>query len=89
MCQKTMPPFLHIHGTADKLVPYPQSVDFDKELRGAGVTSTLITVDAGGHGNFGRANEAIQKLVAGFLGKNLREAKGFEEKPQTLKAGGD
>ena len=46
------PPFLIIHGTADPLVPYSDSVALDAALREAGVPSTLITVEGGGHGDF-------------------------------------
>jgi acetyl esterase/lipase len=43
------PPFLHIHGTSDKLVPYQQAIDFDKALDAAGVSSTLLTGEGGPH----------------------------------------
>ena len=37
------PPFLHIHGTADPLVPYAQAQEFDAALKKAGISSTLLT----------------------------------------------
>jgi acetyl esterase/lipase len=43
------PPFLHIHGTSDKLVPYQQAINFDKALDSAGVSSTLLTGEGGNH----------------------------------------
>ncbi|HVJ67436.1 MAG TPA: alpha/beta hydrolase [Caulifigura sp.] len=43
------PPFLHIHGTKDQLVPYAQAIDFDKALDAAGVSSTLLTGEGGNH----------------------------------------
>jgi dipeptidyl aminopeptidase/acylaminoacyl peptidase len=43
------PPFLHIHGTKDTLVPYQQAIDFDKALDAAGVSSTLLTGEGGPH----------------------------------------
>jgi len=43
------PPFLHIHGTKDPLVPYVQAVEFDKALDAAGVSSTLLTGEGGNH----------------------------------------
>ena len=46
------PPFLIIHGTADPLVPYSDSVALDAALREAGVPSTLMTIEGGGHGDF-------------------------------------
>lgn len=44
-----LPPFLLIHGTADKSVPYQQSVNFQKRLREAGVACELITVEGAPH----------------------------------------
>ena len=43
------PPFLHIHGTKDPLVPYAQAIAFDKTLDAAGVSSTLLTGEGGNH----------------------------------------
>ena len=39
-----------IHGTRDMTVPFHQSVIFHAALKKAGVESTLITVNDGGHG---------------------------------------
>jgi acetyl esterase/lipase len=43
-------PHLIIHGTRDMTVPFHQSVIFHAALKKAGVESTLITVNDGGHG---------------------------------------
>lgn len=43
------PPFLHIHGTKDPLVPYQQAIEFDKALDAVGVSSTLLTGEGGNH----------------------------------------
>jgi len=43
------PPFLHIHGTKDPLVPYAQAVAFDKALDAVGVSSALLTGEDGNH----------------------------------------
>jgi alpha-L-fucosidase 2 len=48
-----LPPFLLIHGTADTLVPYDQSVRMLERLKAAGVNAELVTVDRGGHGLHG------------------------------------
>lgn len=40
---KDDPPFLHIHGSADNIVPYAQAEEFDAALDKAGVSSTLLT----------------------------------------------
>ncbi|HWA87149.1 MAG TPA: alpha/beta hydrolase [Opitutus sp.] len=45
-----LPPFLLLHGTADKSVPYAQSLAFQKRLRAAGVTCDLITIPGAPHG---------------------------------------
>jgi len=48
--QKDMPPILLIHGTADELVAYDQSVRMLAKLHEAGVASELYTVKDGKHG---------------------------------------
>src|SRR5580658_2563471 len=44
------PPFLLIHGTADPVVPYTQSVDFCASLKKSSASCDLITVEGAGHG---------------------------------------
>ena len=75
-------PFMHIHGTNDQLVPYNQSVIFNKKLLQAGCESVLITVKEGGHGGF--KNEKIKILTNKFFDKHLRNSN-FEIKEQTIK----
>ncbi len=48
--RKGLPPMLSIHGDADPLVPYEQSVRLTKELKAAGDQAELITVPGGKHG---------------------------------------
>ena len=43
------PPFLHIHGAADTLVPLSQAEEFDAALDKAGVSSTLLTGEGAPH----------------------------------------
>jgi len=43
------PPFLHVHGTKDPLVPIAQSLEFSAALKKKGVSSTMITGKDGGH----------------------------------------
>jgi len=82
-------PILNVHGTSDKLVPYPQSVDFNTKLNATGVSSTLITIKGGGHGNFGEATSKVEELVSKFLEKHLKETGDTPEiKSQTLKSSG-
>ena len=47
---KDDPPFLLIHGDADKTVPYKNSEVLEQALRKVGVTVKLVTVPGGGHG---------------------------------------
>jgi alpha-L-fucosidase 2 len=44
------PPFLLIHGTADPIVPFGQSVELCSALRKTGATCQLYGVDGAGHG---------------------------------------
>lgn len=77
-------PFLIVHGTADDLVPYPQSVDFEKKLEAAGVSVTLLTVEGGGHGKgFG---PSVDAAVEAFLAKQLLGEE-RELKDSTVNAG--
>jgi len=48
--RKGLPPILSLHGDADPTVPYAQSVNLIKALKGAGGDAELITVPAGRHG---------------------------------------
>jgi len=62
-------PFLILHGTEGPLVPYDQSVQFDRALRAAGVESLLVTIEGGGHGGFGSPEPA--ERVRAFLDRHL------------------
>jgi acetyl esterase/lipase len=66
------PPVLTVHGTDDRTVPYDQGVRIDAALRRAGVPSTLVTIEGGGHGDFGAA--ADERLAAFFAQVLLGEA---------------
>jgi len=61
------PPFLIIAGNKDPFVPYQQSVALDAALRKAGVPVLFQTVDGGGHGDFGRADPAVEERLQLFL----------------------
>ncbi len=76
-------PALIVHGTKDALVPYPQSVNLDKLLDEAGVSSTLITIEDGEHGK-GFPPE-IDEIIRTFLDCRLRGAT-EDVHEQTLKA---
>ena len=62
-------PMILVHGTDDKLVPYPQSVEFSRELRREGVQVALITMEGAGHGF--RSDQLVTRVSA-FLGVHLR-----------------
>lgn len=84
---KDDPPFLNIHGDADPVVPYHQSEKLHEALKQAGVSSTLITVEGGGHGQ-GFPPE-ISEIVAQFLRHHLRGAAGeFSDKKVPANEGG-
>ncbi len=58
-------PFLTVHGTNDRLVPYKQGSAFDQKLDKVQVPSILLTVEGGGHGKgFGLS---VQTAVTAFL----------------------
>lgn len=61
---KDDPPFVHIHGTKDTLVPYEQAQEFDAALDKAGVSSTLLSGEGGPHVFF--SLDLITKLRAFF-----------------------
>jgi acetyl esterase/lipase len=44
------PPFLFIHGDADKTVPFAQSTSMQRALANAGVAARLIRIEGGDHG---------------------------------------
>lgn len=71
---KDDPPFLSIHGDADPVVPYAQSVALHSALKSAGVASTLVTVKGGGHGQ-GFPPE-VRGIVTRFLKHHLRGESG-------------
>jgi acetyl esterase/lipase len=64
------PPFLMIHGTEDRTVPYAQSEKLHAALLKAGVSSILLKVEGGGHGGF--RNPEIERRVRAFFDKHLR-----------------
>lgn len=68
---KNSPPTFIVHGNADPIVPYQQSVDLYKKLQDLGVKTQFITVEAGLHGKFDKEknneiNAAILEFIAGL-----------------------
>lgn len=62
------PPFLHIHGTKDTLVPYAQVEEFDVALEKTGVSSTVLTGRDGPHVF---ASEDLFRKLRVFLDQRL------------------
>jgi acetyl esterase/lipase len=67
---KDCPPFLIVHGTRDRLVPFEQATTFCAALKAAGVDATLITVEGGGHDGPGKPE--FRPAVLAFFEKHLR-----------------
>jgi acetyl esterase/lipase len=65
---KDDPPFLVVHGTDDKTVPYDQAVRFHAAQKQAGINTTFITMQDGGHGIGG---PEITNRVRIFFDKHL------------------
>ena len=66
----TSPPVFIVHGTADPIVPYIQSVKLKEKLDDAGVYNEFITVEGGLHGKFEKErNSEINKAMISFLKK--------------------
>ena len=65
-----LPPIITLHGTDDHAVPYEHGVRLHEALDQANVSNLLITVPAGGHGGWSRAdNLRAQMAVFTFLRK--------------------
>jgi acetyl esterase/lipase len=61
-----IPPIISIHGDADPVVPYENSVRLHHALTVAGVPNELVTIKGGGHGEFKEAEleDAYEKIRA-------------------------
>lgn len=68
---KTTVPFLVIHGNADTVVPYCQSVNFSEELKSQGKLTDFITVPEGQHGPV-TFNEDTFKKMTDFFKKEAK-----------------
>ncbi len=77
------PPFLHIHGTKDPLVPYAQVLEFDAQLKKAHVPSTVLTGTDAGHVFF--SGELVQDLRTFFARHLLDGTKDVTEGPVATK----
>ncbi|MFB6152182.1 MAG: alpha/beta hydrolase fold domain-containing protein [Haloarculaceae archaeon] len=66
----TEPPFLVVHGSADRVVPREQSDLLVSALADADVPVTYHVVAGGGHGGFD--DPGVPALVDGFLDRHVR-----------------
>jgi acetyl esterase/lipase len=66
------PPALLIHGDADDLVPYAQSVAMETALRAAGTTTRLVTVPGGKHGADFGAGGPLPRAWPNYYGETVR-----------------
>lgn len=70
-----MPPFLLVHGTADTVVPYQQSVKLCRRMQDVGAACDLVTVEGARHGFrswvAGPAREAYTRLMTEWLRDKL------------------
>lgn len=65
---KNSPPVFIVHGNADPVVPYQQSVDLKNKLDEFGIKNKFITVEGGQHGKFPtEKNSEINKEIIAFL----------------------
>jgi acetyl esterase/lipase len=65
---KNNPPVFIVHGDADPVVPYEESVELHKKLSATGVKTVFMTVPGGKHGQFpadqhSEVNKAIMKFL--------------------------
>ncbi|MBP7368940.1 MAG: alpha/beta hydrolase [Paludibacteraceae bacterium] len=69
---KTSSPVFIVHGNADPIVPYQQSVALHEKLDQCGVYNVFITVDGGGHGGFDKEKKTeINNALIEFLSKTV------------------
>jgi acetyl esterase/lipase len=67
------PPFLIIHGTADKVVDYRQSIEMDARLREKGVQSEVVLIDGAPHSfDLQPKQRDLRAMVIGFFDKHLK-----------------
>ena len=66
---KDDPPFMLIHGTHDEEVPFLQSVTLTAALKKVGVEAILVSVEGGGHGDFGTPEPS--RRMRQFFDKHL------------------
>lgn len=69
--KKTTPPFLILHGTADRLVSYKEGEMLYDALQAAGVPSDLILIEGADHADHYFIQEEVKKMILDFLNQAL------------------
>jgi len=75
---RTIPPFLIVHGDQDPLVPYNQSELLAAALASVGADHQLYRVVGGGHGGPAFQSDEVRALVDRFFDRRLGPAKAGE-----------
>ena len=70
---KATPPFLIVHGDADKSVSIKQSLQLTAALKKAGVEVTMFTVKGGGHSGPEYFTDEMMTMYQGFFDKHLKK----------------
>jgi len=65
--------FMHVHGTADLLVPVEQAEKLHDKLRQANVSSRLFLLPQAGHGGEDFVSPKMLKEIQTFFDKNLKK----------------
>jgi alpha-L-fucosidase 2 len=73
-------PFLLLHGTADTVVPYEQSVEMCRKMQAAGGSCELYTVRGGGHGLRGWERSRDHALYRSYMIEWISEKVGVNRK---------
>lgn len=72
--KKSTPPTLIIHGDADPVVPYQQSMKLYEALKKEGVVTEMITVPGGLHGKFEKEmNSSLNKKIIEFINTQINK----------------
>jgi acetyl esterase/lipase len=83
-----VPPVISIHGDADVVVPYSNSVLLHQALTKAGVPNRLVTIPGGSHGGFTHAQldtayAAINKFLAEVIKLGGNVGRGASDAPRS------
>ena len=71
--RKGLPPVLIIHGDADEMVPYEDSIKLRDALTAAQVPNELVSIPGGKHGRFQWSDAdtiRVQRNIEAFLNRN-------------------